>query len=120
MSAAVAYDFSTRLNEPVRKPLLTERTSPLTFNDRVANLLDRIDCRVAVTAEDREAIFRLRYNAYLNEGAIAPNATQRFSDPYDHTDNVQIFGLYLDGELASSIRIHVATLDQPDFPSHKV
>jgi len=92
----------------------------LSFSDKVAQLLDRIDCRLAETEDERDAIFRLRYQAYLREGAIAPNFTQTFSDPYDESDNVWLFGLYLDGELASSIRLHVATADNRDFPSRKV
>jgi hypothetical protein len=91
-----------------------------TFSDRVAHLLDRVDCRLAESAEDRAAIFRLRYEAYLREGAIAPNFSATFSDPYDETDNAWLFGLYIDGELASSIRIHVASEDNRDFPSRKV
>jgi hypothetical protein len=91
-----------------------------TFSDRVAQLLDRIDCRLADTADEREAIFRLRYAAYLREGAIAPNFAATFTDPYDETDNARLFGLYLDGELASSIRLHVASAEHRDFPSRKV
>jgi hypothetical protein len=91
-----------------------------TFSSRVADLLDRIDCRLADTPEEREAIFRLRYTAYLREGTIAPNPTETFSDPYDCSDNVRIFGLYLEGELASAIRIHVASGEQLDFPSYHV
>lgn len=120
MSAAVAYDFSARLTERTALQAPAVAASPLSFSDRVSKLLDRLDCRVAVTQEDREAIFRLRYDAYLAEGAIAPNATQQFSDPYDSKDNVWIVGLYLDGKLASSLRFHVATRDVRDFPSYKV
>jgi N-acyl-L-homoserine lactone synthetase len=87
------------------------------FSDSVARLLDRIDCRPADTTAERDAIFRLRYQAYLREGAISPNAAQTFSDPYDETENAYLFGLYIDRELASSIRIHVATREHPDFPS---
>jgi N-acyl-L-homoserine lactone synthetase len=90
------------------------------FSDRVAELLDRIDCRPAASAAEREAIFRLRYRAYLSEGTIKPSFAQSFTDPYDETDNVWLLGLYLDGELASSIRLHVASADRPDFPSLKV
>jgi hypothetical protein len=94
--------------------------SQFSFSDRIAQLLDRIDCRPADSAEDREAIFRLRYEAYLREGAIAPNFLGTFSDPYDEADNAWLFGLYLDDELASSLRLHVATSDHRDSPSHKV
>src|ERR1700693_1994344 len=90
------------------------------FSNRVAQLLDRIDCRLADSEEEREAIFRLRYEAYLREGAIAPNFTRTFTDDYDETENAWLFGLYLDGDLASSIRLHVACEDNRDFPSRKV
>ncbi len=83
------------------------------FSDRVAQLLARIDCRRADSGEQREAIFRLRYQAYLREGAISPNSSGTFSDPYDETPNVYLFGLYIDDELASSIRIHVASKEHP-------
>jgi hypothetical protein len=88
--------------------------------NRVSELLHRLDCRVAETAEEREPIFRLRYEAYLREGAIAPNATSLFTDPYDDLPNARIFGLYLDGALASSIRIHVTSAAHADFPSYHV
>src|SRR6185369_2541537 len=90
------------------------------FSNRVADLLHRLDCRVAETPEEREAIFRLRYECYLREGAISPDASATFSDPYDDSANARIFGLYLDGELASSIRIHVTSPEHSDFPSHHV
>jgi hypothetical protein len=90
------------------------------FSDRVAQLLDRIDCRLADSVEDRQAIFRLRYEAYRQEETIAPNFTQTFCDPYDDAENAWLFGLYIDGDLASSIRLHVASEDNCDFPSRHV
>jgi len=90
------------------------------FSDRVAQLLARIDCRRADSSEQREVIFRLRYQAYMREGAISPNSSGVFSDPYDETDNAYLFGLYIDGALASSIRLHVASRERPDFPSLEV
>ncbi len=83
------------------------------FSDRIARLLARIDCRRADSSEQREAIFRLRYDAYLREGAISRNSSGMFSDRYDDTPNAYLFGLYIDDKLASSIRIHVATKECP-------
>ena len=51
------------------------------LTNRVLALLERVDYRRVETTEEREAIFRLRYNAYLHEGAIPPNASERFADP---------------------------------------
>ncbi len=78
------------------------------FNQRFALFLRRIAIRRAVSPEDREEIFRLRYRGYLRDGGIQPNARQSFSDSWDEADNAHIFGLYVDGTLASSVRIHVA------------
>ena len=90
------------------------------FSNRVAELLSRIDCRLADADEDREAIYRLRYQAYLREGAISPNLSETFSDAHDDDENARIFGLYIDDELASSIRIHVTSPEHSDFPSRSV
>jgi hypothetical protein len=88
-----------------------------TFSERVAGLVERADYRRAETEEEREAIFRLRYDAYLAEGAIRPNPDRRFADSYDDLGNAWIFGVYIDDTLVSSIRLHVATLEFPDMPA---
>ena len=87
------------------------------LSDRVNRLLERVDFRRADTSEDRDAIFRLRYAAYLREGAISSHASERFTDHRDEASNAWIFGVYIDGELASSIRLHVALQAQPDMPA---
>ena len=94
--------------------------SASSLSDRVAQLVDKIDYKLADSSEQREAIFRLRYRAYMREGAISPNSSGTFSDPYDEKGNGFLFGLYIDGELASSIRVHVASKEHPDFTSHEV
>ena len=94
--------------------------SASSLSNRVAQLVDKIDYKRADFSEQREAIFRLRYRAYMREGAISQNSSGTFSDPYDEKGNVFLFGLYIDGELASSIRIHVASKEHPDFTSHEV
>jgi N-acyl-L-homoserine lactone synthetase len=90
------------------------------FTGRVIRLLDRIDCRLAESGEEREAIFRLRYQAYVRQDGIAPNSAERFTDIYDEIGNVYLFGLYIDGALASSVRIHVGSKEHPDFPTREV
>jgi hypothetical protein len=85
--------------------------------DRVSRLLGRVDCRLAETDEQREAIFRLRYQAYRREKAISQNSSNFFFDQYDEKGNAFVFGFYIDGELASSIRVHVASRDYPEFTS---
>lgn len=108
---AVAFESQAGYSDHVAQP---------SFSDRVVRLLDKIDYRLADSDEERDAIFRLRYQAYLSEGAISSNSSKKFFDAYDETDNVWLFGLYIGGELASSIRIHVASEDYPVFPGLKV
>ena len=91
-----------------------------TLSDRVMSLLERVDFRRADTAEDRDDIYRLRYAAYLREGAIPPNSSERFTDPLDESINAWIFGVYIDGELASSIRLHIASRQHPGLPALNV
>jgi N-acyl amino acid synthase FeeM len=92
----------------------------LSLVDRVMKLLNRVDYRRIETAEEKESVFRLRYQAYMREGAIAPNASETFSDGLDNSPNVSIFGVYLDGKLASSIRLHVASPACGELPALNV
>ncbi len=87
---------------------------------RNVDLLDSVDYRLAETPEDREQIYRLRYRAYLREGAIRQSDDQRVTDRFDNLPNSWIFGVYLDGVLASSIRISVASPENPLTPSMDV
>jgi N-acyl-L-homoserine lactone synthetase len=84
---------------------------------RGIELLDRVEYRLADTAAEREAIYRLRYRAYLLEGAISPRDDQRLTDKFDELPNSWIFGVYVDDQLASSIRISVATQTTPLTPA---
>jgi N-acyl-L-homoserine lactone synthetase len=71
--------------------------------------LEQVDYRLALTPEDKDRIYQLRYRAYLREGAILPSATERVTDEYDDLPNSFVFGVYVQGELYSSIRISVLT-----------
>lgn len=90
------------------------------FSDRVAQLLSRVEYRRVKGGAQREAIARLRYQAYIREGAISANSFGTFSDRYDQTDNTYVFALYVDGELASSLRLHIGSKQNPNFPSLEV
>ena len=91
--------------------------APQTFSERVSRLLEKVDYRLALDDDDRDEIYRLRYEAYLHEGAIGPSFSRRFHDKFDDKDNTWTYGFYIDGELVSSIRIHIATSAIPDMPA---
>jgi hypothetical protein len=90
------------------------------FADRIAQFLERVDYRQAESAEDRDTIYRLRYEAYVHEGTIQPNLNRRVIDAYDSLPNAWTFGVYIDDKLASSVRIHVSTPEYPDIPAAHV
>src|ERR1700729_1039297 len=85
--------------------------------DRGIELLDMVDYRLAETEAEKDAIYQLRYEAYLNEKAIEPNRDHRVTDRFDDLPNSWIFGVYWEGVLTSSIRISVASPEYPETPS---
>lgn len=100
--------------------------TPLSCAERIAGLLQRVEYRRADTDEQREAVFRLRYDAYLREGVIRPSFQRRFSDGYDDLENTWIIGVFIEDRLVSSMRLHVANGDFPEtvatrtFPDYVV
>lgn len=76
---------------------------------RGLNLLDSADYRLVQTADEKEEIYNLRYRAYLREGAVDASENHRVTDQYDELPNSWTFGVYLYGELYSSVRISVLT-----------
>jgi len=76
---------------------------------RGAGLFDRIDYRLVETPQEKDLIYQMRYRAYLHGDLIPPSESRRVTDRYDEAPNVWIFGIYVDGELCSSIRLHVLT-----------
>jgi N-acyl amino acid synthase FeeM len=106
-----------RLERPVDRFGSAIGGAPSRFCERVAKLLDRVDYQRADGGEEREAIFALRYQAYLRDGTLTSNTRQTYNDQYDDTDNAYLFGVHVDGELASAIRIHVGSQKQSYFPT---
>ncbi|HEX5779948.1 MAG TPA: hypothetical protein VFY21_13990 [Xanthobacteraceae bacterium] len=62
----------------------------------------------------------MRYDAYLREGAIAPDFSKRLADRFEELENTWTFGVYIDGLLASSFRLHVAQAGSTDTPAMEV
>lgn len=87
------------------------------FNDRIAALIDALEYRVCTTEAEYDAVGRLRYDAYLAEGAIPPNPHRRLGDAHDTAANALVFAIHLDGALAASIRLHRACARHPVSPA---
>jgi hypothetical protein len=84
---------------------------------RTSDPLDQVDYRLAQTPEEKDEIYRLRYRAYLREGAIKPSADGRVIDQFEDAPNAWTFGVYFHGELYSSIRVSVLTSEWRMSPS---
>src|SRR3954462_3304431 len=84
---------------------------------RSTDPLEHVDYRLAATREEKDEIYRLRYRAYLREGAILSSASDRVTDRHDDAPNTWIFGIYLHGELYSSIRVSVLNSEWRGSPS---
>ena len=87
------------------------------FAEKLADFRSDISYSKAVTPLERDAVFRLRYDAYLGEGAIDPVPSRRFSDDYDFMPNCQIFGIHMGTDLVSSIRFHVISREMRRGPA---
>jgi len=90
------------------------------FNDSVRTLLGRVESRRAIDPCEKEAIYRLRHRAYSREGVLPPGSPEIFKDRFDDNDNGATFGVYIDGKLASSIRIHLVTFQTSVCPAMTV
>jgi hypothetical protein len=90
------------------------------FQERRTDPLEHVDYRLAETPEEKDEIYRLRYRAYLREGAIMPSDSERVTDRYDDLPNNFIFGVYVHGELFSSIRVSVLVGEWRGSPSSEM
>lgn len=90
------------------------------FSRNVSQLLERVEYRRCETGEDLEDIYRLRYNSYVAAGMIKTDASRRIQDEFDESPNAFRFGVFYDGKLVSTLRLHHVTEEFPVSPSVKV
>jgi hypothetical protein len=114
-------------SELANQDLANARAVALRSHERIAapashstDLLEEVDYRLAEAQEEKDDIYRLRYRAYLREGAIHPSESERVTDRYDDLPNNFTFGVYLRGELCSSIRISVLSSEWRGSPSSEM
>lgn len=92
--------------------------APSSFSDRVLRFLERVEQRIAKTDAEREAAFRLRYDAYTRIAWIEPRSDRRLFDArYDTADNAWITLTFVDGELAATTRLNLGIGEDAILPS---
>lgn len=87
------------------------------LTDSVMRLLEHVEYRLVIGGEDLEEIYRLRYESYLQSGMCGPIASRMFEDRWDDLPNSYRFGVYYDGRLVSTLRLHYISSEYPCSPS---
>lgn len=91
------------------------------FADRIAAMLERVEHRPAVTRADREAAYRLRYEAYLRQHLLNERLdAMLYDEVYDESPNSIGVLTYIDGELASTVRVHIVQNEASISPARDV
>jgi hypothetical protein len=90
------------------------------FSGTLIDLLDRVEYRRVRPDEQYDPVYRLRYEAYRREEFIPINSDEVVRDEFDDLPNAYCFGVYIDGELVSSVRFHHLTPEFRTSPSHSV
>ncbi|MFC3704098.1 hypothetical protein ACFOOL_04945 [Devosia honganensis] len=94
--------------------------APSRFSDSLMDVLDRVSYARVDPGVIDDPIYRLRYRAYTREGFMDHNPEEICIDDLDETPNGMSFGIYIDGALVSSIRLHHLTREHRASPSMKV
>ncbi|MCF6320618.1 MAG: hypothetical protein L3J32_02475 [Rhizobiaceae bacterium] len=92
----------------------------LRFTDGLIDYLQEVDYRLAVNDQDREDIFKFRYQSFLRDNAVTSADVDNLTDDYDKMSNCWLFGIHYQQKLASSMRVHVVTPENPTSPSFDV
>lgn len=88
------------------------------FSERILRLLQRVEHRVAKTPDEKEAVYRLRYEAYIRNGLIEARDDERLRDfRYDDAPNTWITATFIDGELAATTRVNFGNSEGAILPS---
>jgi hypothetical protein len=90
------------------------------FSRTVSELLERTEYRRCDAGEDLEAVYRLRYKSYRTTDMVRPNTSQTIYDAYDDMPNSYKFGIFIDGQLVSTLRLSLISPESPVSPTMAV
>jgi hypothetical protein len=89
------------------------------FSRAVGAVLENSEYRRCDRGEDFEDICRLRYKAYRSHGFVTDSPDQVTTDAMDDLPNCHRFGVYVDGQLVSTVRVHHISRETPWGPAMK-
>jgi hypothetical protein len=106
---------------PVMRVAAQNQPAPAsTFTGTLIDILDRVQYRRVRANELSDPVYRLRYEAYRREEYIPFNSLGTLVDEFDEQPNALSYGVYIDGALVSSLRIHYLTPECRMSPSYSV
>jgi len=93
----------------MRNGAKTEQGATSRFATSLMDMLERVEYRRVDLEEQFDPVYRLRYEAYRREDGVPINSQQMSRDHLDFAPNAMCYGVYVDGVLVSSLRLHFAT-----------
>src|ERR1700749_761763 len=79
---------------------------------RGSGLLEGVEYRRIETPEQKDQLYSMRYKAYRHGALIPPSHGERYCDRLDDAPKAYTCGIYVDGDLCSSLRRHVLPPEQ--------
>src|SRR3569832_1525776 len=90
------------------------------FVGTLSDILDRVEYRRVSPEELSDPVYKLRYEAYRREEFVPFNPAGTVHDEFDDLPNAYCYGVYIDGQLVSSLRLHHMTREHKLSPSYSV
>lgn len=91
---------------------VTGENPPLSnFARQLLQFLDRVEYRRIVHAEDLEEIGRFRYRSYRTRNVMHEAEVPSIVDDIDRDSHAFVYGVHVDGQLVSTLRVHHITPD---------
>ena len=88
-----------------------------TFSSSILSLMERVEYRRILSAEDLAEVEKLRDISYVNSAFIDPDKFGTLMEDDDYGQDSSVIGVYIDEELVSTIKICVVTPDNRTGPS---
>lgn len=90
------------------------------FATTLIDLLDHVRYRRVSTDQQFDPVYRLRYEAYRRENFVASSPDAVTRDEFDDLPNCYCYGVYIEGQLVSSLRFHHVSPEHPTSPCMSV
>jgi hypothetical protein len=99
----------------------TRKPEKRRFSDKIIDIMPNVRHRIALTDEDRDLVFRARYQAYHRQHIIDERRDMRLFDAeYDDAPNSFLTMTSIRGEFVGTFRVSIGNAGQDTLPSRAV